>query len=192
MSYGDKKWAEWVKSAEESYPLLKAAYDAGINTWDTANMYSHGVSEKIIGETLKKYNIPRSTVVIMTKAYFPVAEDQMGVSNGSPEVAAQPQYQNRCGLSRVALFEAVDASLERLQTSYIDVLQIHRIDDTPFVEVMKALHDLVESGKVRYIGASSMWAHEFAQMQAIAEARGWTKFISMQNEHNLLYREEGR
>jgi aryl-alcohol dehydrogenase-like predicted oxidoreductase len=99
---------------------------------------------------------------------------------------------NKAGLSRAALFHAVDASLQRLQTEYIfDLLQIHRLDDTPFVEVMKALHDIVQSGKVRYIGASSMWCHEFAQMQSIARQNGWTEFVSMQNGHNLLYREEG-
>lgn len=192
MSYGDSRWAPWVKNREESLPLLKAAFDAGVNTWDTANMYSNGVSEEIIGEAIKKYDIPRSQVVIMTKSFFPAAEDQVGTFSGRPELRQDPRYVNRCGLGRRALFEQVDASLGRLQTDYIDVLQIHRIDDTPFAEVMKALHDLVESGKVRYIGASSMWAHELAQMQAIAEMRGWTKFISMQNEHNLIYREEER
>ena len=192
MSYGDPRWAGgWVRGADESLPLLKAAFDAGITTWDTANMYSNGESERIVGRALREYKIPRSQVVIMTKAFFPVAEDRVGTSNGGPELARQKQYINRCGLGRVALFEAVEASLERLQTGYIDVLQIHRIDETPFAEVMKALHDLVECGKVRYLGASSMWAHEFAQLQATAEVRGWTKFISMQNEHNLLYREEG-
>jgi aryl-alcohol dehydrogenase-like predicted oxidoreductase len=192
MSYGDRRWAPWVKNREESLPLLKAAFDAGVNTWDTANMYSNGVSEEIIGEAIKKYEIPRSQIVIMTKAFFPVAEDQVGTFNGGPEIRKDPRYINRCGLSRGALFEQVDASLKRMQIDYIDVLQIHRIDDTPFIEVMKALNDLVESGKVRYIGASSMWAHELAQMQAIAEMRGWAKFISMQNEHNLIYREEER
>jgi aryl-alcohol dehydrogenase-like predicted oxidoreductase len=192
MSYGDTRWAPWVKSREASLPLLKAAFDAGVNTWDTANMYSNGVSEEIIGEALEKYSIPRSQVVIMTKAYFPVCEDAVGTSNGGPEVRRDPRYVNRCGLSRGALFEQVDASLKRLRTGYIDVLQIHRIDETPFVEVMKVLHDLVESGKVRYIGASSMWAHELAQMQAVAEMRGWTRFVSMQCEHSLLYREEER
>lgn len=192
MSYGDQRWAAWVKERDESLPLLKAAFDAGINTWDTANMYSNGVSEEIVGEAIKKYDIPRSQVVIMTKAFFPVCEDQIGTANGGPEIRTDPKYINRCGLGRMALFEQVDASLKRLRTTYIDVLQIHRIDDTPFVEVMKALNDLIESGKVRYIGASSMWAHELAQMQAIAEMKGWTKFVSMQNEHNLIYREEER
>jgi aryl-alcohol dehydrogenase-like predicted oxidoreductase len=192
MSYGSPGWREWVKGPTESIALLKAAFDAGINTWDTANMYSNGESERVVGMALRQHNIPRSQVVIMTKAYFPVNEDDVGLLTNRPEVALLPRFVNRCGLSRVALFDAVDASLARLQTSYIDVLQIHRLDDTPFVEVMKALNDLVESGKVRYIGASSMWAHEFVQMQAIADARGWTKFISMQNEYNLLYREEGQ
>lgn len=126
----------------------------------------------------------------MTKAHFPADEDDL--STMGPQVMHTSKWVNRSGLSRVALFEQVDASLKRLQTDYIDLLQIHRVDDTPMVEIMKALNDLVESGKVRYIGASSMWAHELAQMQAIADAHGWHRFISMQNEHNLLYREEER
>lgn len=189
MHFGSPKWQAWVKGPEESLPLLKAAYDLGLTTWDTADTYSDGESEKIIGRALQEFNIPRQNVVIMTKAHFPACEEDVG---NRDKVFAQPQYANRSGLSRVHLFNAVEDSLRRLQTTYIDVLQIHRIDDTPFVEVMKALHDLVESGKVRYIGASSMWAHELAQMQAIADARGWTRFISMQNEHSLLYREEGK
>lgn len=117
--------------------------------------------------------------------------DEPGYVNWKHNKTEEPDLVNRSGLSRAALFNAIDASLERLQTSYIDVLQIHRLDDTPFVEVMEALHHLVKSGKVRYIGASPTWTHEFCQLQAIAEGKGWTKFISMQNYHNLLYREEG-
>jgi aryl-alcohol dehydrogenase-like predicted oxidoreductase len=109
--------------------------------------------------------------VVLTKAYLPVEEDVPG-TYGASSLVDVPRCTNRNGLSRVVLFEQVEASLERLQTRYIDVLQIHRLDDTPFIEVMKALHDLVESGKARYVGVSSMWAHEFAQMQAIAEVRG--------------------
>lgn len=153
-------------------------------------MYSNGESERIVGQALKKYNIPRSQVVIMTKASFAADEDDLSVKGH--EVVGMPKWVNRTGLSRVALFEQVDASLKRLQTPYIDLLQIHRVDDTPFAEVMKALNDLIESGKVHYIGASSCWAHEFAQMQAVADAHGWHRFISMQDEHNLLYREEER
>lgn len=190
MSYGSKEWANWVLESKEAVPLLKAAFDAGINAWDTANGYSNGESEKIIGRALKEYNIPRSQVVIMTKAFLPVDENNLG-RWGQTEMEA-PEFVNRCGLSRNALFQQVDASLKRLGTDYIDLLQIHRLDDTPFKEIMKALHDLIESGKVRYIGASSMWAHEFAQLQAIADANGWHRFCSMQNEHNLLYREEER
>lgn len=188
LHFGSPKWQDWVLGPEKALPLLKAAYDAGVTTWDTADTYSDGESEKIIGRALKEYNIPRQNVVIMTKAHYFVCEEDVGMGNKS---SRKPQDANRVGLSRVHLFNAVEDSLRRLQTSYIDVLQIHRLDDTPMVEIMEALHDIVKSGKVRYIGASSMWAHEFAQLQAIADARGWTRFISMQNQHSLLYREEG-
>lgn len=155
MSYGSSQWRAWVKDEAETLPILKAAFDAGINTWDTANMYSNGDSERVIAAALKTYNIPRSQVVIMTKAYFPVG-DEPNVVNWKNDLNDEEQYINRTGLSRAALFNAVDKSLERLQTSYIDVLQIHRLDDTSFVEIMEALNDLVRSGKVRYIGASSI------------------------------------
>lgn len=194
MSLGDPKAIPWVTPEEEALPLLKAAYDRGLNTWDTANVYSNGVSEEIIGKAIKKYNIPRQKVIIMTKCFWAAGE--------SPEVRhffqrqwveASKDYQNQFGLSRHAIFNQVEASLKRLDTPYIDLLQIHRFDkDTPIEETMKALHDLVQSGKVRYIGASSMWATQFARMQFIAEKNGWTKFISMQNHYNLLYREEER
>jgi len=141
---------------------------------------------------LEKYNIHRSKVVILSKCYFPFVEDE-------PENKLDTQnffdksYANEGGLNRKHIFEAVDASLLRLGVDYIDVLQIHRLDrTTPKEEIMRALHDVVQSGKVRYIGASTMYAWEFAQLQHIAEKNGWTKFISMQNYHNLLYREEER
>lgn len=194
----------------------------GINTWDTANMYSNGASEEIVGKALKKYDIPRHKVVIMTKCFWATSEDMralplMPISSRRPpfprslpparltrtpdlaqwkykdSFARSKDYQNQSGLSRAAIFNQVDASLARLGTPYIDLLQIHRFDTTtPIQETMRALHDLVLSGKVRYIGASSMWATQFARMQHCAEINGWTKFTSMQGQYNLLYREEER
>ncbi|KAE9377033.1 Aldo/keto reductase-like protein [Stipitochalara longipes BDJ] len=194
MSIGHPDWAPWVVDEEKSLPLLKAAYDKGLNTWDTANVYSNGVSEEIIGKAIKKYNIPRHKLVILTKCFGAVGEEPSVRGIFYPkEIRSSKDYVNQAGLSRQAIFNAVDASLKRLDTSYIDLLQIHRFDpNTPIEETMEALHDLVKSGKVRYIGASSMWATQFAQLQFAAEKNGWTKFISMQNHYNLLYREEER
>ncbi|KZW00866.1 Aldo/keto reductase [Exidia glandulosa HHB12029] len=190
MSYGSSAWRDWVLDEEKALPLFKAAYDAGINTWDTADTYSNGESEKLVRKAIEKYNIPRKKVVILTKCYFPVNEEDPGFSVLS--WADRPELINQTGLSRKHIFDAVDASVARLGT-YIDVLQIHRLDqETPAEEVMEALHDVVKSGKVRYIGASSMYAHEFATLQFTATLHGWTKFISMQNYYNLAYREEER
>lgn len=193
MSIGDKRWQQWVTEEDGALPLLKAAYDRGLNTWDTANVYSNGMSEEIIGKAIMTYNIPRRKLVICTKLCGTVRE------GNSPEVMALEDidntvdYVNQRGLSRQGILAAVDASLARLDTPYIDLLQIHRFDKTvPIEETMKALHDLVESAKVRYIGASSMWTYQFAMMQFVAEKNGWTKFVSMQNYYNLLYREEER
>lgn len=191
MSFGSSKWQEWVIEEKEALPLLKHAYDVGLNTWDTADIYSNGLSEKIIGKALKQYEIPRNKVVILSKCYFGVAED-----GSQPPISAAAvndgDFVNRQGLSRKHILDAVDASVERLGT-YIDVLQIHRLDrETPREEIMKALNDVVESGKVRYIGASSMAAWEFQTLQNIAYKHGWHKFISMQNYYNLIYREEER
>ncbi|KAF5557740.1 alcohol dehydrogenase [Fusarium napiforme] len=194
MSFGDKRAIPWVIGEDEALELLKAAYDRGLNTWDTANTYSNGASEEIVGKALKKFNIPRHKVVILTKCRWAVGEEP-GVRhlNFKDEFAISKDYQNQYGLSRTAIFNQVKASLARLDTDYIDLLQIHRFDDdTPLEETMKALHDLVQSGKVRYIGASSMWATQFARMQFVAEKNNWTKFVSMQNHYNLLYREEER
>ncbi|KAH6884280.1 aldo/keto reductase [Thelonectria olida] len=194
MSIGDQKSMPWTIDEEHALPLLKAAYDKGLNTWDTANAYSNGTSEIIVAKALEKYQIPRERVVILTKCFWGVSEDPelLHWSNRGPYESAA-KYQNQYGLSRVAIFNQVDASLKRLGTSYIDLLQIHRFDTTtPIEETMKALHDLVQSGKVRYIGASSMYATQFARMQFCAERNGWTKFISMQNQYNMLYREEER
>lgn len=194
MSFGDPGWGSWVIDEEKALPLLKAAYDRGVNTWDTANVYSNGVSEKIIAKAIKQYNIPRHKLLILTKCYAAVGEGTSSrVGNYQSDLGKSKDYVNQYGLSRQAIFNAVAASLKRLETDYIDLLQIHRFDpNTPIEETMEALHDLVRSGKVRYIGASSMWAVQFAQMQFVAEKHGWTKFISMQNRYNLLYREEER
>ncbi|KAL9061277.1 MAG: hypothetical protein Q9162_000151 [Coniocarpon cinnabarinum] len=191
MSYGNPKWQGWVLPEDQSLPLLKHAYDVGLNTWDTADVYSHGDSERIIAKALKQYQIPRSRVVILSKCLFGVVED--GTFPAIGQISKnEGAMVNQVGLSRKHIFDAVDRSVERLGT-YIDVLQIHRLDrDVPKEEIMKALNDVVESGKVRYIGASSMAAWEFQMLQNIAAQNGWHRFISMQNYHNLLYREEER
>jgi len=199
MSYGSSEWAGWVQNEDEALPLLKKAFDLGINTWDTANVYSNGMSERVIGKAIKEYNIPREKLVILSKCYFGFEDSaEVPFSKHDPAKpgtirANDPnEFVNRQGGSRKHIIAAVDASIARLGT-YIDVLQIHRLDrSTPMEETLKALHDLVEAGKVRYIGASSMAAWEFQMMQNIAEKRGWTKFISMQNYYNLIYREEER
>ena len=185
-SIGSKSWYDWVVEDEQTvFKLLKHAYDKGIRTWDTSNSYSHGESERLIGKFLKQYNIPRSTVVILTKVY--------SRSNDEPKLEDIPvNWVNRHGLSRKHIMDSVDASVERLGT-FIDVLQIHRCDpDTPAAETMEALHDAIKSGKVHYIGASSMWVYQLAEYQNVAEKHGWTKFISMQNHYSALYREEER
>lgn len=191
MSYGSPDWQEWVLDEEKSLPLLEHAYKIGLNTWDTADTYSNGLSEIIMGKALKKYAIPRENITILTKCFFGVVND-----GTQPPIAALASNQgtmvNRVGLSRKHILDAVDKSVERLGT-FIDVLQIHRLDhDTTPEEIMRALNDVVESGKVRYIGASSMYAWEFQMLQNVAEKNGWHKFISMQNYLNLVYREEER
>jgi len=193
MSFGHPDWMDWVIDEEKALPLLKAAYDRGLNTWDTANVYSNGHSEMIIGKAINKFNIPRHKLVILTKCFGTVGEEPGIRGIEHPNIGESKDYVNQGGLSRQAIFAAVDASLARLDTPYIDLLQIHRFDETvPIEETMEALHDLVKSGKVRYIGASSMWATQFARMQFTAEKNNWTKFVSMQNHYNLLYREEER
>ena len=179
--------------AHKALPLLKAAFDRGVNTWDTANIYSNGDSERIIAKAIKKYQIPRRKLVIATKCCGTTRENNEPETLALQDVDKTVDYVNQRGLSRQGIFAAVNASLARLETDYVDLLQIHRFDKTvPIEETMKALHDLVESGKVHYIGASSMWAYQFAQMQFCADKNGWTKFVSMQNWYNLLYREEER
>ncbi|KAH6612158.1 NADP-dependent oxidoreductase domain-containing protein [Boeremia exigua] len=191
MSFGDKNWQPWLLDKDEALPILKHAFDRGINTWDVADTYSNGRAEEILGEAIRHYEIPRSKLVIMSKCFQFVDEGKGAIdpatltSNDGPRV-------NQVGLSRKHILEAVDHSIERLGT-YIDVLQIHRMDrDVPPEEIMKALHDVIESGKVRYIGASSMAAWEFQMLQNVASRNGWHQFISMQGLYNLLYREEER
>ena len=178
MSYGDtsKGWhGDWVLSEDESRPFIREAVEAGMNFFDTANMYSLGASEEVIGRLLPEFT-KRDEIVVATKAFLPWR-----------------QAPNAGGLSRKALIQAVDDSLTRLGMDYVDLFQIHRWDDTtPIEETMEALHDIVKAGKARYIGASSMFAWQFAKAQEVARANGWTRFISMQNHVNLLYREEER
>ncbi|KAF1959684.1 Aldo/keto reductase [Byssothecium circinans] len=196
MGYGDPSRAgKWVHGEERSLELLKYAFDKGINTWDTADLYSQGKSEEIIGKVIKKYAIPREKLVILTKCYFGVGEEVLNEEGGYDIAAAMTNdgpMVNRVGLSRKHILDAVERSVQRLGT-YIDVLQIHRLDrDTPPEEIMRALNDVIESGKVRYIGASSMAAWEFQNLNHVAAKHGWHTFTSMQNLHSLLYREEER
>lgn len=190
MSFGLKGWADWVIEDEEKVLLiLKKCYDSGLRTYDTANVYSNGHSEILLGKFLKKYDIPRDSVVILSKVYFPVNNED---PNKRLLLATLYHYMNAQGLSRKHILDSAKASVERLGT-YMDVLQIHRLDKTtPKHEIMRALNDAVLEGYTRYIGASSMRATEFAELQYVADKNGWFKFISMQNYYNLLYREEER
>jgi len=196
MSFGNKQWAAgtWVlEDEDEVVSLLQGAYDRGLNTWDTANVYSNGRSEELIGLAIRRLSLPRHKLVLLTKCFGHVGEKPEINHMAHPDLKNTRDYVNQGGLSRTAIFNAVNASLKRLDTDYIDLLQIHRFDSAvPVEETMEALHDLVKSGKVRYIGASSMWAYQFAQMQFCAEKNGWTKFVSMQNHYSLCYREEER
>ena len=189
MSYGTPEWQGWVLNEADSLPLLKYAYDVGIRTWDTADIYSHGQSERIIAKAIKEYSLPRERLVILSKCYFGVTEDTPSNAIGVSSINDNDLL-NQVGLSRKHIIDAVDRSVERLGT-YIDVLQIHRLDrETPRLEIMRALNDVIESGKVRYIGASSMAAWEFQELQYVAEKHNLHQFISMQNYYNLIYREE--
>jgi aryl-alcohol dehydrogenase-like predicted oxidoreductase len=177
MTYGVPERGDhpWTLPEDQSRPLIRQALDLGINFFDTANTYSDGTSEEIVGRALKDF-ARREEVVIATKVFFPM--------NKSP---------NGMGLSRKSIFAEIDASLKRLGTDYVDLYQIHRWDyRTPIEETLEALHDVVKSGKARYLGASSMWAWQFSKALHIARQRGWTPFATMQNHYNLLYREEER
>lgn len=177
MTYGapDQGRHPWTLDEEKSRPFIRRALEVGINFFDTANTYSEGTSEEIVGRALRDF-AKRDEVVIATKVFFPVRK---GANAG--------------GLSRKAIFEDIDASLKRLCTDHVDLYQIHRWDyATPIEETMEALHDVVKAGKARYIGASSMYAWQFAKMLSVSERNGWTKFVSMQPQYNLVYREEER
>ncbi|KAL1681008.1 NADP-dependent oxidoreductase domain-containing protein [Schizophyllum commune] len=192
MSYGSPEWQPWVLGEEEGIKHIKAAYDAGINTYDTANVYSNGLSEVVLGKAIKQHNLPRDEIVVMTKLY---AEVKRNISDSfTPHIDPDTTgYVNQHGLSRKHIFDSVKHSLERLQLDYIDVLQCHRFDkDTPIEETMEALHDVVKAGWVRYIGMSSCWAYQFSAMQSYAIQNKLTPFISMQNHYSLIYREEER
>ncbi|KAF4627186.1 hypothetical protein G7Y89_g10968 [Cudoniella acicularis] len=194
MSYGNPKGRfNWSLSEEDSLPILDHCYKKGLNFFDTANAYSNGASEEILGKAIKKFNWRRENIVIATKLWAPVGrgdEQPMAMSDDEKDSNG---YINEYGLSRKHIFEAVDASLKRLDLPYVDLLQIHRFDPrTPPKETMEALNDLVRAGKVRYIGASSMWAHQLLEYLYAARMNGWTEFISMQNLYNAIYREEER
>ncbi|QRW01467.1 aldo/keto reductase family protein [Ceratobasidium sp. AG-Ba] len=187
MSYGTPEWQKWVLDEEEGIKHIKAAYDLGIQTFDTANVYSNGLSEVILGKAIKKHNLPRDEIVVMTKVYF-----QLGRTISETHFGGGG-YPNEHGLSRKHIFESVKHSLERLQLDYVDVLQCHRFDyETPIEETMQALHDVVKAGYARYIGMSSCHAYQFHAMQNYAIANKLTPFISMQNHYSLVYREEER
>ncbi|MFB6721439.1 aldo/keto reductase [Kribbella sp. NPDC056345] len=177
MSFGDTARGAnpWVLDDVAAEPVFRQALDLGITFWDTANVYGHGTSEEVVGRAIRKY-ARREEIVLATKVSRPVHDGPGG-----------------SGLSRKAILEQLDASLERLGTDYVDLYQIHRWDpETPVEETMEALHDVVKAGKVRYLGASSMWAWQFAKLQHVAELHGWTKFVAMQNQYSLMQREEER
>jgi len=177
MSFGDtsRGFNEWSLGEDEAGPFFAQAVELGITFWDTANVYQLGSSEEIVGRAVKRYS-RREDIVLATKVHFPMHEGPGG-----------------SGLSRRAILEQIDASLARLGTDYVDLYQIHRFDpNTPVEETMEALRDVVKAGKARYLGASSMWAWQFAKMQYTAELHGWTKFVSMQDLYNLMQREEER
>ncbi len=176
MTYGSKKWRPWVLDEEEARPFIRRAIELGLNFFDTADMYSVGASEEVLGRALKDFGPAREHVVIATKVYNPMGDGP-----------------NERGLSRKHIFNAIDASLRRLGTDYVDLYQIHRFDyETPIEETLVALNDLVRAGKVRYLGASAMFAWQFLKMLMTSDKLGLARFVSMQNYYNLVYREEER
>ncbi|MFC4949884.1 aldo/keto reductase [Pseudonocardia sp. GCM10023141] len=176
MSYGTPLWREWVLDLDASRPLVRAAVDAGITFFDTADMYSLGASEEVTGTLLRELFTDRDDYVLATKVFMPMGDGP-----------------NDRGLSRKHIMASIDKSLARLGTDHVDLYQIHRWDpETPIEETMEALHDVVRAGKARYIGASSMYAWQFAKAQHSADLGGWTRFVAMQDHYNLIYREEER
>jgi aryl-alcohol dehydrogenase-like predicted oxidoreductase len=176
MSFGDPQWRKWVLDGDQALPFVQRTLEAGINFFDTADVYSHGASEAALGHALQTLGVNRERVVIATKVCSPMSDEV-----------------NDQGLSAKHILASIDASLRRLQTDYVDLYQIHRWDySTPVEETMGALNDVVRSGKARYLGASSMFAWQFAKAQSTAEKHNWSRFVSMQNHYNLVYREEER
>jgi 1-deoxyxylulose-5-phosphate synthase len=176
MSYGSPNWRPWVLDEAAARPFIREALDGGINFFDTADVYSLGASETVLGNIFKAFGTKRSDIVIATKVNSKMGEGP-----------------NEKGLSRKHIMDSIDASLQRLGTDYVDLYQIHRWDDeTPIEETLEALTDLVRAGKVRYLGASSMYAWQFSRALHLAERHGWSRFVSMQNHYNLVYREEER
>ena len=176
MSYGSPEWRDWILDLDAARPLVRSAVEAGVIFFDTADMYSLGASEEVTGALLRELFASRDDYVLATKVFNPMGEGP-----------------NDRGLSRKHILAGIDASLRRLGTDFVDLYQIHRLDaHTPVEETMEALHDVVRAGKARYIGASSMYAWQFAKAQHVAERNGWTRFVAMQDHYNLLYREEER
>jgi aryl-alcohol dehydrogenase (NADP+) len=176
MTYGSPEWRPWTLNDADSLPFVRRALELGINFFDTADMYSRGVSEEVLGRALRELGVRRESVVVASKVYFPMGDGP-----------------NDRGLSRKHILDAIDASLKRLGMDYVDVYQIHRYDyGTPIEETLEALNDVVRAGKARYLGASSMFAWQLARMLYLADRHGWTRFVSMQNHYNLIYREEER
>jgi aryl-alcohol dehydrogenase-like predicted oxidoreductase len=176
MSYGSPSWREWILDIDASRPLVRSAVEAGVTFFDTADSYSLGVGEEVTGTLLREFFPRRDDYVLATKVFFPMS-DRPGDR----------------GLSRKHVMASIDASLQRLGTDHVDLYQIHRFDpNTPIEETMEVLHDIVRAGKARYIGASSMYAWQFAKAQHTADLGGWTRFVSMQDHYNLIYREEER
>lgn len=176
MTYGSKQWREWVLEEEDGRPFIQKALEYGINLFDTADMYSIGRSEEILGKALRDFGPGRDKLVIATKVFNPMSSDP-----------------NDRGLSRKHIMHSIDASLKRLGTDYVDLYQIHRFDySTPIEETIQALHDVVKAGKALYLGASSMYSWQFAKMLYTADKMGVTRFSTMQNHYNLVYREEER
>jgi aryl-alcohol dehydrogenase-like predicted oxidoreductase len=176
MTYGSKQWREWVLEEEASRPFIRRALELGISFFDTADVYSRGVSEEILGRALQDFGPSRDKLIIATKVFSAMGDDP-----------------NARGLSRKHILHSIDESLRRLRTDYVDLYQIHRFDpETPIEETLQALHDVVKAGKALYLGASSMYAWQFAKMLFTADRLGLTRFVSMQNHYNLVYREEER
>ncbi len=176
MTYGSPKWRDWVLDFDASMPFIQRAWELGINFFDTADIYSNGESEVVLGRAIRELDIPRDRIVVATKVFGPMGEDP-----------------NQRGLSRKHIMHSIDASLDRLGLDYVDLYQIHRFDnDTPIEETLEALTDVVDSGKALHVGASSMYAWQFSKMLHLTERNGYARFVTMQNHYNIIYREEER